>query len=380
MAKKDYYDVLGLKKDAEQSDIKNAFRKQAKQYHPDLHPDDKEAEAKFKEINEAYEVLSDPEKRAKYDQFGHAAFDQTAGGAGFNTSGFGFGDIFEQVFGGGFGGFTSSARSNGPVRGNDLEYEINISFEEAAFGVQREIQLTREENCTACNGSGAKPGTTPKKCSTCGGTGQVRVQQNTVFGSFATVHTCSTCNGTGKVVDDPCTACRGRGRVNKTNKLVVKIPAGINNGQSINIRGEGEAGSKGGPNGDLYVTVRVKPHKQFTRKGYDLFLDLDIPITTAVLGGEIQIPVLKGSVKYNIPEGTQPNTTFRLREQGIVKLNSSIKGDMFVKVNVSIPKKLTDEQREHFIKFADAFDGKSSGARANRKGFMGKMKDAFTGE
>ncbi len=377
MAKADYYEVLGVGREASDSEIKSAFRKAAKQYHPDLHPGDKEAEAKFKEINEAYEVLSDSGKRAKYDQFGHAAFDPAAGaGGGYGGAGFGdFSDIFSSVFGG-FGGFGGGAAyRNGPVQGNDLRYNLTITFEEAAFGVRKEILIPREDSCKTCGGSGAKPGTQPTTCTTCGGSGQVRVQQNTPFGSFATVRTCDACGGAGKIIKDPCPDCRGKGRISKTNRIAVNVPAGINDGQTLTLRGEGEAGHRGGPNGDLYVVISVRPHKLFTRKGFDLYLDMNIPMTVASLGGEIQVPTLSGTVKYTIPEGTQPGTTFRLREQGVQRLNSSGKGDLLVRANVQIPKKLNDEQRELMQKLAESFGDKISDSKPMKRSLFEKMKD-----
>ncbi len=380
MAKADYYEVLGVNRNATDDEIKNAFRKLAKKYHPDVQTGDKEAaEAKFKEVNEAYEVLSDKDKRAKYDQFGHAAFDPAAGaGGGYGGAGFGdFADIFDTMFGG-FGGFGGGAQQrNGPARGNDLKYNLTLTFEEAAFGCKKEIMIPREENCDACAGSGAKAGTKPVKCTACGGTGQVRVQQNTVFGAFATVRTCDACSGSGKIIADPCPDCRGRGRVRKSQKISITIPAGIDNGQTISMRGEGESGKRGGPNGDLYIVVSVKPHKLFTRNGYDVYLDMSLPMTVAALGGEIQVPTLTGSVKYNIPEGTQTGTTFRLREQGITKLNSAGKGDMLIRVNVQIPKHLTDEQRELIRKLAQSLGDKMADTKPVKRTIIEKVKDRF---
>lgn len=382
MVKEDYYEVLGVNKNATDDEIKSAFRKLAKQYHPDLQTGDKTAaEAKFKEINEAYEVLSDKEKRAKYDQFGHAAFDPAAGGGyggGYGGAGFGdFSDIFDTMFGG-FGGFGGGQQSrSGPARGNDLKYNLSLTFEEAAFGVRKEILVPREENCPTCGGSGAKPGSKPVKCTTCGGSGQVRVQQNTMFGSFATVRTCDACNGTGKIISDPCADCRGKGRVHKSNRINVNIPAGIDNGQTLTMRGEGEAGRRGGPSGDLYIGINVKPHKLFVRKGYDIYLDMSIPMTVAALGGEIQVPTLTGNVKYNVPEGTQTATTFRLKEQGIPRLNSSGKGDMLVRVNVQIPKRLSEEQKELVRKLADSLGDKVSDTKAVKRNIINKVKDKF---
>ncbi|MBR2156304.1 MAG: molecular chaperone DnaJ [Clostridia bacterium] len=379
MAKADYYETLGVNKDASESDIKSAFRKAAKQYHPDLHPGDAEAEKKFKEINEAYEILSDPQKRAQYDQFGHAAFDPTQSG-GFNGGGFGgFEDIFSAFTGGGFGGFGGfgggSQRRNGPVAGNDLRYNLTITFEEAAFGCKKEILVPREENCSACGGSGATAGTQPTTCTVCGGSGQVRSQQNTMFGAFSTVRPCDACGGTGKIIKEPCPDCKGKGRVNRSKRISVSIPAGIDNGQMLTMRGEGEDGLRGGPAGDLYISINVKPHKLFTRKGYDLYLNMDVPMTVAALGGEIQVPTLLGTVKYNIPQGTQPGTTFRLREQGITKLNSTQKGDLLVKANVVIPKKLTGEQEELIRKLAESMGDKQNEAKVGKKTIFDRMKD-----
>lgn len=382
MAKADYYEALGVNRNATDEEIKNAFRKLAKKYHPDMQTGDKtEAEAKFKEINEAYEVLSDKDKRAKYDQFGHAAFDPTAGGGGnpFTGAGFGdFSDIFDTMFGG-FGGFGAGAQQtrNGPARGNDLKYNLTLTFEEAAFGCKKEIMIPREENCETCGGTGAKPGTKLVKCTACNGTGQVRVQQNTVFGAFSTVRTCDACSGTGKIIADPCPDCRGRGRVRKSNRINITIPAGIDNGQTLNMRGEGESGKRGGPNGDLYIVISVKPHKLFTRNGYDVYLDMNLPMTVAALGGEIQVPTLSGNVKYNVPEGTQTGTTFRLREQGITKLNAGGKGDMLVRVNVQIPKHLTDEQRELVRKLAVSLGDKLTDTKPVKRTIIEKVKDKF---
>lgn len=369
--KRDYYEILGVSKTATESEIKSAFRKKAKECHPDLHPGDKAKEAQFKELNEAAEILSDADKRAKYDQFGHAAFDPSMGGqdpfAGGGFGGFGdFGDILGQMFGGGFGGFGGGQTRNGPIPGDDLRYNLTISFEEAAFGVEKEITIPREETCVTCHGSGAKPGTEPVTCKTCGGTGQVRTQQSTILGSFTSTRPCTACKGTGKVISDPCADCRGTGRVRKNLKKTVKIPAGIDNGQSLCLRGMGSAGHKGGPNGDLYVTISVRPHKQFTRKGFDLYLQMPISYTMAALGGSLTVPTLKESVKYQIPAGTQTGSTYRLREQGIQRLNASGKGDLLVTVNVEVPKHLTDEQKKLLEQFAATL-GESGETRQTKK-------------
>ncbi len=380
--KRDYYEVLGVNKDASEDEIKSAFRKKAKSCHPDLHPGDKEAETKFKELNEAAEVLSDSKKRAQYDQFGHAAFDQTAGGGAYGGgnpfSGFGgFSDIFETMFG---GGFSSGTQRNGPVPGNNLRYTLTISFEDAAFGVKREILVPREQNCDSCGGTGAKPGTKPERCTACNGTGQVRVQQNTMLGSFTSVRPCTVCNGTGQVVKEPCADCHGSGRNKKTSRVVVTIPAGIDDGQTLNLAGEGEAGYRGGENGDLYVTIRVKPHKIFRRSGYDLNLDMKIPFTVAALGGEIKVPTLTGSVKYMVPEGTATGTVFRMREQGIQRLRSKEKGDLLVKVEVDVPKHLNEQQKTLLRAFAESLGEVTSEPKNSKKSIFNIVKDALNNE
>jgi len=368
--KRDYYEILGVSKTATADEIKSAFRKKAKECHPDLNPGDKAKEAQFKELNEAAEILSDADKRAKYDQYGHAAFDPSMGGQdpfGGGFGGFGdFGDILGQMFGGGFSGFGGGQTRNGSVAGDDLRYNLTITFEEAAFGVEKEITIPREEACDVCHGSGAKPGTEPTTCKTCNGTGQVRSQQNTILGSFTSTRPCSNCRGTGKVISDPCTNCRGTGRVRKNIKKSVKIPAGIDNGQSLCLRGMGNAGHRGGPNGDLYVSISVRPHRQFTRKGFDLYIDMPITYTTAALGGSVTVPTLTESVKYNIPAGTQTGVTYRLRDQGIQRLNANGKGDLIVTVNIEVPKHLTDEQRTLLEKLA-ATMGEGSEVRNGKK-------------
>ena len=371
--KRDYYEILGVPKTATEAEIKSAFRKQAKTCHPDLHPGDKAAEARFKELNEAAEVLGDPEKRAKYDQFGHAAFDPSMGGqnpfkGGFG--GFGFSDIFDQMFGGGFGGGTRT--QNGPVAGNDLRYSMTLTFEEAAFGVRREILIPREESCSTCGGTGAKPGTQPVRCTTCGGTGQVRTQQNTILGSFTATRPCSACRGTGKIIKEPCQDCKGTGRVRRNTRIVVNVPAGIDNGQTISMRGEGEAGLRGGPRGDLYISVTVRPHKLFQRRGYDLYLEMPIPFTTAALGGEITVPTLRESVRYTVPAGTQSGATFRLREQGVPRLHNQGRGDLLVKVYIDVPKKLTEEQRHLLTQFAATQGGRP---RGGKKSIFSKLRE-----
>lgn len=363
--KRDYYEVLGVEKAAGESDIKSAYRKLAKQYHPDLNPGDSEAEAKFKEATEAYEVLSDADKRARYDQFGTADPQQQGFGGGF--SGGGFEDIFENIFGGGM--FGGGRRANGPERGRDLRVDLDLTFEEAAFGVQKEINLTREEACEECSGSGAAKGTTAETCATCHGTGQVRTTQNTVFGSFSSSQQCSTCGGTGKIVKSPCKKCGGNGRVRRSRRIKLNVPAGIDTGQAITMRGEGEHGKKGGPTGDLYVYFAVKPHRLFKRKGSDLYLELAVSYANVALGAELTVPTLEENIKYKIPEGTQPGTIFRIRGKGIKKLSGSDKGDMFITVGVDVPRKLTSKQKELLRAFDEGLNG--SEPTEKKKGLFG---------
>ncbi|MBQ2028172.1 MAG: molecular chaperone DnaJ [Clostridia bacterium] len=370
--KRDYYEVLGVDKNASAEDIKKAYRKKAKECHPDLHPNDKEAEARFRELNEANEVLSDPDKRARYDQFGFN--DPMNGGGGFDTSGFGgfggfgdLGDIFSQMFGGGMG---SSRRANAPQQGNDLRYDLRISFEEAVFGCEKSFEFYRSELCEDCHGTGAKPGTQPQTCPTCKGSGQVRVQG----GFMTTIRTCQTCGGTGKVIKDRCVKCGGTGRVKRKRTATVKVPAGIDNGQTIVMNGQGEPGINGGPNGDLYIVITVRPHKLFRRDGTNLYLDMPISFPTAALGGEIDIPTLKGTVKYTVPEGTQNDTEFRLRGKGVPQVRSSYVGDLIVRVRVEVPTRLSDKQKELLRQLDESSTGKEY---KERKSFLDKMKGLF---
>lgn len=377
MDKRDYYEVLGVAKTATDDEIKKAYRTLAKKYHPDLNGGDKDCEAKFKEVNEAYEVLSDPQKRARYDQFGHE--DPRAGGAGGGygdfTGGFGggFDDIFSAFFGGGFGG--GGQRARGPQRGDDLRYDLTITFEEAAFGCEKEISVTRDENCEECGGTGARKGTQPTQCSTCHGTGQVQSFVNTPIGRVSNVRVCEACHGQGTIINDPCPKCSGRGRVRRNRKITIKIPAGIDNGMQIPLRKQGEPGLRGGENGDLYIFVTVKPHKLFTRENYDLYCDVTVSFTQAALGGEIDVPTLNGMIKHNLPEGTQPGTVIRLRGQGIQNLRGAGKGDLYIKVNVEIPRKLTDKQKELLMQFDETLTGKEYEAK---KSFFERVKDAFS--
>ena len=369
--KRDYYEVLGVDKNASAEDIKRAFRRKAKECHPDLHPDDKEAEERFKELNEANEVLSDPDKRARYDQFGFndpaMGGNPFAGGAGgFDFGGMGFDSIFD-MFTGGMGG---ASRRQGPQQGNDLRYDLRITFEEAAKGCTKSFDFYRNENCEACKGTGAKPGTSPVTCQMCHGSGQIRQSG----GWMTTVRTCPTCGGTGKVIQEKCSSCGGSGRTRVRRTATVKVPAGIDNGQTIIMNGQGEPGLRGGPSGDLYINVIVKPHKLFKRDGYDLHLDLPISFTQAALGAEIDVPTLDGSVKYKIPEGTQTDTEFRIRGAGIQQLRSSSKGDLVIHVRVEIPKRLTEKQRELLRQFDEATTGKEYD---QRKGFFDKVKELF---
>lgn len=355
MANKDYYEILGLQKGASDDEIKRAFRKLAIKYHPDKNQGNAEAEAKFKEINEAYQVLSDPEKKSRYDQFGTADFD----GSGFGSGGFGgfdfsdmggFGDIFESFFGGG----SSSRRRNGPTKGADMEYSLNLTFEEAVFGVEKEITINRSENCEDCKGSGAKAGTSPKTCPVCNGAGQVRVQRQTPLGSFVSTSTCDKCGGKGNVVDSPCTTCAGRGKIRKSRKINVKIPAGVDTGNVMPLRGQGEHGSNDGPPGDLYIRINVARSSKFDRRGNDIFIDTHISMGKATLGTEITVPTVDGDVKYTIPAGTQSGTMFRLKGKGVPRVNSSGRGDQYVKVIVDIPKSLTAKQKEALEIFMQA--------------------------
>ncbi len=373
--KRDYYEVLGVSRDADEETIKKAYKKLAKQYHPDLNPDSKTAEEKFKEINEAYSVLSDPNERARYDQFGHEG--PGAGGFGGGNpfggggnpfgGGFGgFGDIFETFFGGGFGG--GQQDPNAPLRGNDLRVDLQVSFEEAAKGCSKEITVNRYESCGNCHGSGAAPGTGREQCTQCGGTGKIRFNQSTPFGQFQTVKTCPRCGGSGSTIKEPCPECRGSGRVRKTRKLAVNVPAGVDNGSRLRMAGEGEGGKNGGPAGDLFIYISVRPHKIFRRDGDNVYLEHDISFAEAALGAEIEVPTLDGNVKLDIPEGTQTGTTFRLRGRGFPKLRGYGRGDQHVKVKVVTPTHLSAEQKELLRQLGDL---KDSGE--DKKGFFGKI-------
>ena len=373
--KRDYYEILGVEKGASEDEIKKAYRRLAKKYHPDLHPGDAEAEKNFKEVNEAYSVLSDADKRQKYDQYGHAAFDPSQGGGyGGGFEGFdmgGFGDIFGSFFGGGFGG---SSRRAGPERGDDIEVRVNLRFEEAAFGCKKEIVYNKIDKCSSCNGSGAAQGSTVETCSTCRGAGQVRTTQRTILGMMQTTAACPTCNGKGKIVKKPCDACRGNGTVRIRKKLDVTIPAGIDDGQRVVLRGQGNEGVNGGPAGDLYVTVSLARHDFFVRQGNNIYCDVPITFAEAALGGEITVPTLTGDTTYRIPEATQTGTKFTLRGKGIQYVNSRGSGDLIFTVIVETPKNLTSEQKELLLKFSgECGEGKYS----RRDRYFAKLKQLF---
>ncbi|SHE55881.1 molecular chaperone DnaJ [Clostridium fallax] len=379
MANKDFYEVLGVEKGASDEEIKKAFRKLAIKYHPDKNKGDKEAEERFKEINEAYQVLSDPQKREQYDRFGSTDFGAGGAGAGAGFGGFdfsdmgGFGDIFGDIFGGGFGfgGSSSSSRKNGPQRGADIEYTINLTFEEAVFGVDKEISITRNETCETCHGTGAKQGTSPVTCSKCHGTGQIRTQKQTPFGAFISTTTCDKCGGKGTIIEEPCTTCKGKGYVRKNRKISIKIPAGVDTGNVMPLRGQGEHGVNGGSPGDLYIRINVAPSRVFKRKGNDIYIDTHINMAKAALGTEIKVPSVDGDVKITVPKGTQSGTLLRLKGKGVPRVNSSSRGDQYVNVIVDIPKSLNKEQEEALKMFLKA-SGEAVGEQD--EGFFSKFK------
>ena len=375
--KRDYYEILGVSKGASEDEIKKAYKKLARKYHPDMNPGDKAAEEKFKEINEANEILSDSEKKARYDQFGFAGVDPNYGaGAGGPGGGFGggfdfgdLGDIFGSFFGGGFGG--GQQRRNGPQRGESIRASVSVTFIEAAFGCEKQITVDRSEECSTCHGNGCAPGTTPEVCPTCRGTGTVQVRRQTPMGVFASTSPCSKCGGTGKIVHQPCPACQGNGRVRKRKTIKISIPAGIDNGQTISLRGQGHAGKNGGSSGDLLVTVMVQPHEIFRREDTAVFCEAPITFTQAVLGAELEIPTIDGKVKYNIPEGTQTGTVFRLKGKGIPALNGRGRGDQYVTVVVETPRGLNKEQKEALRKFSETL---GEGNYEKQKSFFKKFK------
>jgi len=378
--KRDYYEVLGVAREASDDEIKKAYRKLAKKYHPDVNPGDKEAEAKFKEANEAYEVLSDSDKRGKYDRFGFAGVDPNygAGQGGAYGGGFGgfqdfdLGSIFDSFFGGGGGG---ASRRNAPQKGDSMRSSVVLSFEEAAFGCKKTIEIDRTEKCSECEGSGAKKGTTPETCKTCRGTGSVETVQRTMLGMMRSSAPCNECRGTGKIIKNPCTACRGQGYVRKRRKLEVNFPAGIDDGQTVTLRGQGGAGINGGPNGDVYATVTIRPHAMFTRRGSDVLCEVPISFVEAALGANIQVATLDGKVEYSIPEGTQSGTVFRLRGKGIPMINSKARGDHYVTVKVEVPKNLSHKQKELLREFGKELSPENH--TEENKSFFSKLKDLF---
>lgn len=373
--KRDYYEVLGVSKSATQDEIKKAYRKIAKENHPDQHPGDKACEERFKEANEAYEVLSDADKRQKYDQFGHAAFDPSAGYGAGGFGGFGgfddifggggFGDIFSSIFGGG----AQTRNPNAPRRGDDVRATLNISFEEAAFGCEKEVTAPRIETCPDCKGTGCAPGTTAETCPDCHGSGTVRTTQRTPFGMAQSTGPCQKCRGSGKIIHQPCKTCRGMGKIRRNHKLTVKVPAGIDDGQAIPIPGCGNAGANGGPAGDLLVGVIVRPHPIFEREGTSVYMEQEISYAQAVLGAEVEVPTLDGKVKLTIPEGTQPGAVFRMRGRGIPSLRGGGRGDQFVSIKMGVPRNLTSSQKELLRQFAA-----SMGEDVTRGGIFGKKK------
>ena len=376
--KRDYYEVLGVSKGVSDDELKKAYRKLAKQYHPDLNPGDKEAEAKFKEVNEAYEVLSDKDKRSRYDQFGHAGVDPNfnpGGGFGGDFGDIDLGDLFGSFFGGGFGGGGRQQTRNGPRQGDSLRANLTITFEEAAFGCEKEINLTRSETCDDCHGTGCAAGTTAEVCPQCRGTGQVRMQRGGGSVFFSSTVPCDKCRGTGKIIHQPCSTCHGEGTVRRQRKITVKIPAGIDNGQAISLRGQGGAGSNGGPAGDLIVSVTVRPHPKFRRDGSTVLLEQPISFLQAALGAELTIDTIDGPVKYTLPAGTQTGTTFRLRGKGIPSLNGRGRGDQYVTVTVQVPTSLTQEQKEALRAFGAAMGEDLKDAdKDSSKSFFDKKK------
>ena len=384
--KRDYYEVLGVPKDADEAALKKAYRVLAKKYHPDANPGDKEAEAKFKEASEAYSVLSDPEKRRKYDQFGHAAFEGGAGGAGgyggFDFNGADMGDIFGDIFGDFFGGGRSAygRSSNGPMRGANLRTGVTITFEEAIFGCEKEIELTLKDECPKCHGTGAKPGTSPVTCPKCNGKGKIVYTQQSFFGQVQNVQTCPDCRGTGKIVKEKCPDCYGTGYISSKKKIQVKIPAGIDNGQSIRIAGKGEPGTNGGERGDLLVEVTVSRSPVFMRQETSIFSTVPISFATAALGGPIKIKTVDGEVEYEVKPGTQTDTKVRLRGKGVPSLrNKNIRGDHYVTLVVTVPEKLNEEQKEALKRFDDAMKGIAP-EEGKKKGFFSKLKEDLKNE
>jgi molecular chaperone DnaJ len=375
MAQKDYYETLGVPRGASDDELKSAFRNLARKYHPDVSTE-ANAEERFKEINEAYAVLSDDEKRAAYDRYGHAGVQGAGGVPDWQTVD--FSDIFEDLFGFGMGGFGRSSRRsrNAPRRGADLQYRVHLNFEEAVFGVEKEIEITRDEICETCRGSGAEPGTSPSRCSTCGGNGEVRQSRQTILGSMVQVTTCPACGGKGEVVTTPCHTCSGRGQQRKTRRKVVNIPAGVDTGTQIRLSGEGQPGVNGGPAGNLYLVIQVKAHKYFRRRDDDVLLDLNVNIAQATLGAEVTVPTVDGTAKLKIPPGTQPGKIIRMRGKGIPQLRGNGRGDELVIINVEIPKHLSSEQRDLFEDLAESL---GSEVLPQERGFFDRLRDVLGG-
>lgn len=382
--KRDYYEVLGVPKTASEAEIKKGFRQLAKKYHPDMHPGDKECEEKFKEAQEAYAVLSDPEKRKQYDQFGHAAFDGSGGAGGFDFSGMDMGDIFGDIFGDFFGG-RSSSRRNGPMKGSNVRLSIRISFEEAVFGCTKELEFNYKETCSTCNGNGAKPGTTPETCTQCNGSGKIVRQRQSLFGVVQDVSTCPSCSGSGKIVKEKCPNCHGSGYVSKKVKKTIDIPAGIDNGQCVRIRDYGELGINGGPRGDLIVEVIVSSNVNFERQDVNIFSKASISYAIAALGGDIRIKTVDGDIIYTVAPGTQTGTRIRLKGKGVPSMrNKNVRGDHYVTLIVNTPTNLSKEAKEALKKFDELTGGSLSkeggapaGEQTKKKGFMDKIKETF---
>lgn len=379
--KRDYYEVLGLQKGASEDELKQAFRKLSRKYHPDFNPGDKEAEEKFKEVNEAYEVLSDPEKRSRYDQFGHAGVDPSYGGGGFSggfSGGFGdmgdISDIFSSFFGG-FGGSSSRSNPNAPRRGQDIQKSVVISFMEACKGTNADVRISRMETCPDCHGSGSAAGSSTETCSECHGTGQVKVTQRTPFGMISSQKVCSKCGGKGSIIKNPCPKCRGNGRVSTEKTINISVPAGIDDGQTIRSAGQGHSGINGGPAGDLLTTITVRPDAIFERDGYDIHTELPITFVQAALGGDVLIPTIDGTMNYTIPEGTQPGTVFRFKGSGVKKLNRNERGNQYVKVTIEVPSSLTKKQKDLLREFDQSLDENKNYKKRNS--FFDKIKQAF---
>ena len=383
--KRDYYEVLGVDRGADEATIKKAYRQLAKKYHPDMNPGDKEAEKKFKEASEAYAVLSDAEKRRQYDQFGHAAFEQGGGGAGgfggFDFNGGDMGDIFGDIFGDLFGGGRSRRANNGPMKGANVRTAVRITFEEAVFGCEKQLDLNLKDECTTCHGPGAKPGTSPETCPKCGGKGQIVYTQQSLFGTVRNVQTCPDCNGSGKIVKEKCADCHGSGYITNRKKIAVTIPAGIDNGQSIRIREKGEPGVNGGPRGDLLVEVQVERHPIFQRQDMNIYSTAPVTFAQAALGGQIHITTVDGDMAYDIKPGTQTDTKIRLKGKGVPSLrNKNIRGDHYVTLVVQVPTKLNEEAKEYLRKYDEAVNGKindSKQEKPKKKSFMEKIKETF---